>query len=156
MMNKVKLIPIDADNWEEVCDLEVSSEQEGFVAPNWYSIIESTFMDECYPMAIVGDNDSIVGFLMYDWDNSFADKVGDRRLMMSRLMIAEDEQRKGYGGAAILLLIEKLHTDYPNTAIYTSIEPNNENMIRLCEKLGFVKTGEIAWDEIVFVLEPQA
>jgi diamine N-acetyltransferase len=153
-MSKVTLVPIDADNWEDACDLEVAEEQEDFVAPNWYSILESKFDEENYPMAILDDKGRMVGFLMYDWDPEYGGKKGDRRLEMSRLMIADGEQGKGYGKAAVQALLLKLRAEYPGHTIYTSVEPKNKAATKLYESLGFVKTGEVAWDETVLALAP--
>ena len=65
MAKKVRLRDVTADNWEEVVDLEVSDEQEDFVADNAYSLAESKFDPYVKPRAIYAGK-RVVGFLMYE------------------------------------------------------------------------------------------
>jgi diamine N-acetyltransferase len=68
---------------------------------------------------------------------------------MSRLMIDRKYQGRGYGKKATQLLIEKLTHTFANIELFTSAEPENVNAIRLYESLGFEKTGEMMWGEVV-------
>lgn len=153
-MTRIELVPVDAGNWEDVCDLSVAPDQEGFVAPNWYSIIEASFGTELFPMAILNEEGLMVGFLMYGWDSCYGGVEGDRRLEMCRLMIDEEEQGRGYGRAAVAALMKKLSDEFPETVIHTSIEPENQAALKLYRGLGFEETGETAWDEVVLALAP--
>lgn len=137
---------IDRENWEECVDLSVSKEQADYVAPNWYSIIQSKFESDCYPLCIY-DGEMMVGFLMYDLDRD------TKRLEMSRLMIDQKFQGKGYGKLAILKVFDLIREKYGKIKFYTSIEPNNIGAQKLYESLGFKKTGEIMWDEEVMVVQ---
>lgn len=137
---------ISKDNWEECVDLVVSDKQKEFVAPNWYSILESKFERELYPLCIY-DKDTMVGFLMYDID------LDTNRIEMCRLMIDKKFQGKGYGKNAILKLLDLIREKYGKIKFYTSIEPNNIVAEKLYENLGFRKTGEIMWEEEVMVVQ---
>lgn len=137
---------INRENWEECIDLEVLSEQKEYVATNWYSILESKFEEELYPLCIY-DGDAMVGFLMYDLDPE------TKRIEMSRLMIDKKFQHKGYGKAAIAKLLELIRQKYGKIKFYTSVVPENIVAKKLYESMGFQKTGEIMWEEEVMVAQ---
>jgi diamine N-acetyltransferase len=133
---------INGDNWEECVTLSVSEHQKEFVADNAYSLLQSKFAEDQYPFAIY-HREVMVGFIMYGKDRE------TKRMEMSRLMIDRKYQGRGYGRKASQLLLEKLLDTYGNIDLYTSAEPENVNAITLYESLGFEKTGEIMWGEIV-------
>ncbi|MGG1629757.1 GNAT family N-acetyltransferase [Rossellomorea sp. NRS-1567] len=133
---------INADNWEECVTLSVSELQKEFVADNAYSLLQSKFMEDQYPLAIYHQH-SMVGFIMYGIDPE------TNRMEMSRLMVDQKYQGRGYGKTATQLLLEKLTHTYGNIELFTSAEPENVSAIRLYESLGFEKTGEIMWGEVM-------
>ncbi|MCR8848505.1 GNAT family N-acetyltransferase [Rossellomorea sp. SC111] len=133
---------IDADNWEECITLSVSEHQKEFVADNAYSLLQSKYVEDQYPLAIF-DGEDMVGFVMYGTDPETS------RMEMSRLMIDQKHQGKGYGKAATLLLLEQLIHNYGSIELFTSAEPENVSAIGLYESLGFEKTGEVMWGEVV-------
>ena len=135
--------PVHKGNWETCVQLQVEESQKGFVAENWYSIIEASYEDEFYPTCIY-EGDTMVGFLMYDRDPD------TKRLEVSRFMIDQRHQGKGYGKRALLLLFKRIKEEYGSLDFYTSVEQENEQALRLYESLGFVRTGEIMWGEVVF------
>ncbi|MFC7782976.1 MULTISPECIES: GNAT family N-acetyltransferase [unclassified Rossellomorea] len=133
---------INADNWEECVTLSVSEHQKEFVADNAYSLLQSTFMEEQYPLAIYHQH-SMVGFIMYGIDPD------TNRMEMSRLMIDQNYQGRGYGKKATQLLLKELTHTYGNIELFTSAEPENVSAIKLYKSLGFEKTGEMMWGEVV-------
>ncbi len=133
---------VTKENWEECIGLKVSKEQEDFVAPNYYSLLEATYEKGLYPLAIY-DGETMVGFIMYDQDPD------TNRMEMCRLMIDEKYQKKGYGRAAVLKLLDLIREKYGNIEFYTSFEPENTVADKLYESVGFKKTGEIMWEELV-------
>ncbi|MCC5801237.1 GNAT family N-acetyltransferase [Rossellomorea vietnamensis] len=138
----LSLKKISTENWEECITLSVSENQKGFVADNAYSLLQSKFVQDQYPLAIY-DGADMVGFVMYGTDPE------TNRMEMSRLMIDQKHQGKGYGKAATQLLLEQLEHTYGRLELFTSAEPENVSAIRLYENLGFEKTGEVMWGEIV-------
>ena len=140
---KIRLVPINKDNWEECCSLCVSDEQKDFVADNSYSILQSIFEENLYPLCIYND-DNMVGFLMYDIDPE------TKRWELSRFMIDEKHQGKNYGKQALIVLLEKLKNELGQIKFYTSVEPSNKVMKKMIESLGFSATGEIMWEEEVY------
>lgn len=137
---------INRENWEECVDLRVSEIQEKFVASNWYSILQAKFEEELFPLCIY-DGEVMVGFLMYGLD------LDTKRMEMSRLMIDQKFQGKGYGRLAVLKLLDIIKEEYGTIKFYTSIEPENKVAQRVYESLGFKKTGEVMWGEEVMAIE---
>jgi len=133
---------ITKENWEECIELKVSKDQEDFVAPNSYSLLEANFGEGLYPLSIY-DGETMVGFLMYEKDEE------DNTMGMCRLMIDEKHQKKGYGRASVLKLLDLVREKYGNIEFYTSFEPENTVADKLYESVGFKKTGEIMWEELV-------
>ncbi|MEI5907924.1 GNAT family N-acetyltransferase [Bacillus spongiae] len=143
---KIKLKELTVDNWEECIGLSVSDQQKSFVADNSYSLLESKFWEGLYPLAIYYE-ELMVGFLMYGIESETG------RMEMSRFMIDEKYQGKGYGRLAIQQLLELVRKKIGSIEFYTSAEPDNVNAIKLYESIGFEKTGEIMWDEIVLKIQ---
>lgn len=137
---------VNKENWEECIDLVVSTEQKSFVAPNWYSILESKFEEELYPICIY-DDETMVGFLMYDRDPE------TDRWELSRLMIDKNHQNKGYGRVVLNQLLNLLRTKIGHIKFYTSAEPENLVAKKLYESIGFKLTGEIICEEEVMVID---
>ncbi|MFR1709793.1 MAG: GNAT family N-acetyltransferase [Clostridium sp.] len=133
---------INNDNWRECIKLSVEENQKGFVASNAYSILESKFEEGCYPLAIY-DGETMVGFLMYNLDSE------DNSWWMCRLMMDKNHQGKGYGRASILKLLKLLKEDQGSIKVYTSFEPENNVAEKLYESVGFRKTGQVMWGEVV-------
>ncbi len=143
---EVILKEINRDNWEKCIELQVEENQRKFVASNSYSLLESKYEDYCYPMGIY-DGEIMVGFLMYSFDND------TNNWWMCRLMTDKQYQGKGYGRKAIGLLIDLLKKEKGNIRLYTSFEPENAVADKLYESIGFRKTGEIAWGEVVMEIQ---
>jgi diamine N-acetyltransferase len=134
----VTLRPLTAENWRECCRLKVSDDQREFVAPNVYSIAETRFEPTSLPLAIYAD-ETMVGFLMYDTKDYY----------IVRFMIAAQYQGKGYGRAAMELLLAQLEQEYAHPSASLSYVPGNEVAERMYEKVGFRKTGEIHEGEVM-------
>lgn len=93
------------------------------------------------------DGETMVGFLMYSFDNDA------NKWWMDRLMMDKQHQGKGYGRKVIRLLIDLLKKEKGNIKLYTSFEPENAVADKLYESIGFRKTGEIAWGEVVMEIQ---
>lgn len=139
---EIRLLPVDRENWNACVDLSVSIEQESFVAENWYSLLQWKFSENLYPYCVY-DGDAMVGFVMYGLDPD------TNRWELNRLMIDEKHQRKGYGKAALSILLDMVRERLGNIAFYTSVDVDNEAAVSLYETVGFEKTGEVMWEEDV-------
>ena len=134
----ITLRPLTADNWIECIYLTVTPEQEGLVWPNANSIAQFHFEPSCVPLIIYHD-ENMVGFTMYDTADN----------MILRLMIDQRYQRRGYGRAAMRLLLERLEQEFAHPTVSVSFVPGNTVAERLYLSLGFQHTGEIEDGEIV-------
>ena len=144
----VSLVEIDRHNYLSILDLSVSEEQRPFVASNMYSLAQAFVQPECVPLALYAENKP-VGFAMYCIDES------DREYWIYRLMIDQRHQRRGYGRAAMLLLIDRIRSEMDENRhrIFISFEPENEAAKALYESLGFEPDGRVEYGEIVYRLE---
>ena len=61
---QISLEEINKNNYEAVCDLEVTEAQEDFVACNMWSLVES-FYNEGHTCRAIYLGDEPVGFLMW-------------------------------------------------------------------------------------------
>ncbi|MCT4599205.1 MAG: GNAT family N-acetyltransferase [Vallitalea sp.] len=138
----IQLKEVTKENWTQCIKLKVAKEQEEFVASNSYSLLQAFYEDGLYPLAIY-DNDTMVGFVMYEIDDE------DDDMGMCRLMIDKKYQKKGYGREAILKLLDFIKDKYGSVPFYTSFEPENVVADKLYESIGFEKTGEILYGELV-------
>jgi diamine N-acetyltransferase len=144
----LSLVEIDRHNYLSILDLSVSEEQRSFVASNTYSLAQAFVQPECVPLALYAENKP-VGFAMYCIDEN------DREYWIYRLMIDQRHQGRGYGRAAMLLLIDRIRSemDEERHRIFISFEPENEVAKSLYESLGFVPDGRVEYGEIVYRLD---
>jgi len=149
----IKLIPINVNNWDDALDLKISDDHEKFVTSNVYSIAQAQFYPHAKACGIYND-DEMVGFTMYgifDNEEEENDDEPDHRFWISRMMIAEDQRRKGFGRAALKLIIDEAKKQKQRELVL-STEPENIKAIALYESMGFHATGIIEEDEEVYIL----
>lgn len=142
MSQTVTLRPITKENWQQAIRLKVKEGQDKFVAPSWYSILQAHFEDHTVRAIYAGE--TLVGMTMYNYMP--AEKAG----YISRLLIDREHQRKGYGAAAMELILADLQLLPACEYVYISFVPENESAQTLYAKLGFEDTGTVEDGEIVF------
>ena len=142
----VELRPVTEDNVRAICRLAVAPAQAGFVAPNAVSLAQALFSKEAWYRAIYAD-DQPVGFAMLSIETE------PPTYYLWRLMVADGYQRKGYGRAAMALLVEHVRTLPGATALMTSWVPAEGGPEPFYRGLGFVPTGEVDDGEHVGRLE---
>jgi diamine N-acetyltransferase len=130
------------DNFRDVIRLRVAESQAHYVAPNVYSLAEAKADRVSNPFAIYADG-QLVGFIMYDVN------AGERRGYISRLMVDERFQAKGYGRAAMSEVVGRLRAVPELDDIQTSYHPENRVAAALYADLGFEETGELVDGEVV-------
>ncbi len=138
--------PVTRANFSAVVELTVAPEQAEFVAPNVYSLAEAYLEPSWTPLAIYAGED-LVGFAQFGRD----DETG--RWWLMRYMIDAQHQGKGYGTAALPVLIDLMIERHGCGEIFLGYEPSNDVAERLYARLGFVPTGEMVGSEIVARLE---
>ena len=89
---------IDKSNYRECMELQVEESQKYFVADNTRSLVEAAYEDGLYTLGVY-DGDTMVGFLLYDYDDTYPG------WSMSRFMIGRQFQGKGYGADRIYISV---------------------------------------------------
>ena len=138
----VTLREVTADTVRAITKLEVTAEQNQFVAPNAVSIAQAYFEPKAWFRAVYAD-DEPVGFVM------LFDDPDKPEYYLWRFMIAADEQRKGYGRRALELVIEYVRSRPNATELLTSFVPAPGGPEPFYRSFGFVDTGEIEDGEVV-------
>ncbi|HFH9837547.1 TPA: GNAT family N-acetyltransferase [Streptococcus suis] len=140
----IELKPVDESSYQAVLDLTVAEADKGFVAPNVRSLADAwLYRDngDVFPYAIWAD-EQVVGFALIDIDEDI------QQYMLWRFMIGQEFQGKGYGQAALEVVIDQARA-HPVCNHYVK---GNQKMARLLEKNGFVLDLEEE-RELVFRLE---
>ncbi len=141
-MTTLSLVPIDADNWLDAALLKPAEDQQRFVAPNWYSLLEATRNHLLRPLVAVS-GDELVGFVMYGFEPEEDDP------WIYRLMVAEKHQGRGFGRQIMRQTVELIREEFPRHRVGVSYEPDNDRAARLYESLGFKHHGEVIEGETV-------
>jgi diamine N-acetyltransferase len=142
----ITLRPLTPKNWVECTKLSVREDQKNFVASNVFSIAEARIFPECVPLAIYAD-ENMVGFVMYALSSE------DNRYWIIRYMIDHNYQGKGYGKAALQVVIDEMRRLPGCDRIYLSYEPENRVAEELYNSFGFQPNGEFLEGEKVSCLD---
>ena len=128
----IEFVTIDRSNYEACINLKVNPEQKTFVAPNLFSLVQSQYEPELFPLGILV-NKELVGFLLYDFD------LNINGWSMSRFMIDINHQNKGIGRKALNKFLDFFVAKHGHLGLYTSVSINNPNAKHLYESVGFVQ-----------------
>jgi len=145
-MAEVTLREVTKVSVRSIINLRVAENQSDLVAPNAVSIAEAYFEPKAWFRAIYAD-DEAVGFLM------LYDDPDAPRYFLWRMMLAEGQQRKGYGRRALELLVAYVRTRPNATEITVSSVPEEGSPQAFYEGFGFVPTGEVHHGEVMLRLE---
>ena len=129
---QVSLHSVTKENYEKVCDLEVSKDQEDFVAENTWSLVES-FYEGHVSRAIYAEND-VVGFFM--WAQETSDKIS-----IWRFMVDQKFQNKGIGRRALNLALIEIKLDKNLQEIEICYNPKNPVAKGFYSSFGFNEVG---------------
>ncbi len=144
-MSHIKLVKIDRMNLSSVLKLKIYSNESEFVAPNSISLSEAYVEEGLFPRAIEL-NGKVIGFIMFgQWE-------GETSFWITRLMIDKNFRGKGYAKEAIQLAVEQLINTKNCSKISISFEPENIVARKLYTSLGFIDTGHLIEDELLFEL----
>ena len=145
----VSLQPIDDANREAVEALRVSPAQDQFVSGVADSLLEAA--DEPGAHAIswaVYDDATPIGFVM------IADEVDGPDYIphyLWKLLIDERYQRRGFGTATLDLIVEYFRGRPGVTVLTTSAGQGAGSPIAFYERYGFVRTGDVVFDDEVLL-----
>ena len=147
----VTLQEVTAHSVRAITDLKVAPEQQAYVANNAVSIAQAYFHPEAWFRAICVD-DEPVGFVMLEDPTLLADSLGLAQIGLWRFMIDARQQGKGYGRAALRLVVEHARSRPAQPTLRTSCVPGPHSPIAFYEKFGFRRTGEVDDGEDVLEL----
>ena len=139
----ISLRPITDANREAVVSLHVSPAQEQFVSSVEESLVEAAA--EPGGRAIqwaLYDDETPVGFVM------ISDEVDGPEYIphfLWKLLIDERHQRRGFGTAALDLVVEYFRARGVSV-VSTTAHPGEGSPIPFYESYGFVRTGDLVFD----------
>lgn len=138
----ITLRDITADNWRAVAFLELAEAQKEWVAPPWYTILQAGY--EGGVLKAIYADDVVVGQVWYQLEEH------TRSAHINRLLTGLAHQGKGYGRAAMHLVLADCESLPFVDVVYISFVPGNDIARKLYLDLGFVDTGEMDDGEHVF------
>lgn len=167
-MSKIRLEPINDDNFYAITLLRVGKNQKNFVANNTYSLVHAYLNvinnKPVFPFGIFC-GDKPVGFVMIAYDN-LSEKVKDNphcnwficdNYMIWRLMIDKKYQGKGYAKEAMGLALDFIRTFPCGKAKYCWLSYDIDNVVakELYRSFGFEEVPDAYYEggEMPAVLE---
>ena len=145
----INLRDVTKENWLDIIELEISKEQENYVALNSESIAASKFYPE-YVNRGVYCGDKPVGFIQY-YPNYADDKPEE--MFIDQLMIDLNCQGKGFGQKAVSLAIEEIKALDNFKAISICYVEGHDVMKAFFGRFGFEVVDQDEFDETIMVLE---
>lgn len=142
----IRLMEVTRENYLKIIGLKVADEQADFVAANAFYLAQAAYEKGYKPFGIY-DEGKLVGFCMYCLDEA------EDKYWISQLMVEKQHQSRGYGRAALGLMLELIRQDRGHNRIYLSFEPENEWAKSLYESVGFVWDGRMAEEDLVYRLD---
>jgi len=143
---RIGIREIDGENFRAALELEVTPEQTAFVTSTARYLALCAYGGVWHPVGMYA-GDTMVGFAMWAHD---ADEGAH---WIGGFLIGRNHQRRGYGRAGLLALIDWLRGTQGAGALALSYEPGNDVARRLYASLGFQETGEREGDEVVARLQ---
>lgn len=129
----IQLKSIDKNNYEAIALLEVSEEQQDFVASNMWSLLQAAYDTRCITRGIY-ENDTPVGFFM--WVKTSAHKTE-----IWRFMVDKSHQRNGIGREAMAQALNEIKLDQELKEIEICYDPLNPIAKSFYASFGFKETG---------------
>ena len=153
MCETVTLREITADNEAAVRTLIVLPRQEVFVASVSESLDEAASSPDAHPWyRAIYAGDQPVGFVMLSFDVPPGHPEHPWRYFLWRLLIDARHQHRGYGRAAMALVIDIVRRSPDATGLFTSVHPGEGGPAPFYRSLGFQPTGEWFEGEQVYRL----
>ena len=135
----IRLSNVTEDNWFEVASLSVKDEQKAFLAPAIGILARGyVYRDSRARVYVIENDDSIVGTALV---REFTDEPLGYDLQ--QFMIDQRYQGRGYGSAALELILEELKKEGRFDHVEVCVKKADAAAIRLYEKHGFSESGYI-------------
>lgn len=145
---ELNLREITKDNWLDMIELEITKEQEDYVALNAEAIAASKFYDH-YVNRGVYLGDKPVGFIQY-YPNYADGKPNE--IFIDQLMIDVNHQGKGYGTKAISLVLDEIKQLEGFTSISICYVEGHDVMKDFFERFDFKVVDQDEFDETIMEL----
>ena len=139
----VTLREVTPANEAAVRSLTVASGQELFVDSVPESLEEAKESPDARPwFRAIYAGERAVGFVMLSYDVPPGHPEYPWRFYLWRLLIDAGHQRRGYGRAAMALVIDHVRGCPGATELFTSVQPGADSPRPFYRALGFESTGE--------------
>ena len=140
----ITLKAITEENFIDAFNLKLAPGQERFVSHPVRSLAQAyVYREQCQPFGIY-EGDTMVGYVMviYDYDIPEYD--------IWHMMIDELYQRRGFGSAALDLVLDYIKTKPFGSSNRVTLTCNKDNIqaLKLYKSKGFTETGAEDEDEI--------
>ncbi|MGL4574767.1 MAG: GNAT family N-acetyltransferase [Burkholderiaceae bacterium] len=149
----VSLREVTDDNVDDIGVLQVAPSQSTFVGNNWKSLAQVSYFGAPGSAYAIYADETPVGLTLL-WDARIDPDEEDRadEMYIWRIMIAEQFQNRGYGKAAMQLIIAKAR-EMGVAQVSLSHQPGNLGAAEFYKKLGFAHTGVVEDGEVEMVLK---
>ena len=135
----LKLTDVTEDNWMDVASLSVKENQKEYLAPAIGILARGYVYRDCNAAVYAFEDDgTIVGAALV---REFTDEPLGYDLQ--QFMIDKNHQGKGYGSAALALILEELRTEGRFDHVEVCVKKDDAAAIRLYEKHGFTDSGYV-------------
>lgn len=133
----IKLINVTEENWLDVASLSVKDSQKGYLAPAIGILARGYVYRDCNARIFVVENDDIIiGVALV---REFTDEPLGYDLQ--QFMIDRKYQGRGYGSAALGLILEELRKEGHYDHVEVCVKKEDVEAIHLYKKHGFVDSG---------------
>ena len=133
----IRLTEVTEENWFEVASLSVREDQKEFLAPPVGILARGYVYRNCNAKVIVIENDGvIIGVALV---REFTDEPLGYDLQ--QFMIDARYQGKGYGSAALALILNALRREGHYDHVEVCVKKKDTEAIRLYEQHGFSDSG---------------
>jgi len=136
---EVSLRPVTKENYEKVCELDVTKEQEGYVACNMWSLVESKY-NEGYNTRAIYLKEEPVGFFMWVQETQV-------KISIWRFMVDKKHQQKSIGRVALNLALGEIKKVSGLQEIEICYNPKNSVAKGFYSSFGFSEVGMDEDDE---------
>ncbi len=135
----LRLTEVTEENWTDVASLSVRDSQKGYLAPAIGILARGYVYRDCNAKIFVIENDGvIVGMALV---RDFTDEPLGYDLQ--QFMIDERYQGKGYGSAALELILEELRRENRFDRVEVCVKREDAAAIHVYLKHGFFDSGYI-------------
>ncbi|WP_298769739.1 N-acetyltransferase [uncultured Shewanella sp.] len=136
---EVSLRPVTKENYEQVCELDVTKEQISYVACNMWSLVEARYNDG-YETRAIYVKEEPVGFFMWVQESNV-------RISIWRFMVDKKHQQKSIGRVALNLALAEIKKVSDLQEIEICYNPKNPVAKDFYASFGFFEVGMDEDDE---------